>query len=220
LAAGIGGTRGEQDLSQAYSATVLDRQDQLASGDLQEEPGLGAAGGLGRTQRGRGCGHLRAGRQDEPDRVAGVFYRRRGGGDLPPLADPGGQSTVVQRAALGPGPRGGLLGGQVKAGLAVASRAALFRARVVRRQPAKNGLELAFERAQLGLLLVDLADPTNQIRPQAGLQGPALARWPRRNQVGDVLKVHPDALGPLDEGQLIQRGLIEQPIPVACPAGR
>ena len=73
---------------------------------------------------------------------------------------------------------------------------------------------------EFGLLLVDLADPPGHIRPQAGLQGLAFAGRPRRHQVGDVLQAHPDALGPLDEHDLVQRGLTEHPVAVVRPPGR
>jgi hypothetical protein len=76
------------------------------------------------------------------------------------------------------------------------------------------------ECAELGLLLVDLADPAGHIRPQAGLQGLAFAGRPGRHQVGDVLQAHPDALGPLDEHDLVQRGLAEHPVAVVRPPGR
>ena len=52
---------------------------------------------------------------------------------------------------------------------------------------------------------------------QPGLQRPALADWPRRDQAGDVFQAHPDALDLADERQLIQRGLIEHPVAVGCP---
>jgi len=42
---------------------------------------------------------------------------------------------------------------------------------------------------------------------------------PGRDQVGDVVQAHPDALGPADEGQLLQRGLIEDPVAVGGPPG-
>jgi hypothetical protein len=68
-------------------------------------------------------------------------------------------------------------------------------------------------------LPADLADPPGQECAQASLQGPALAGRPRRDQVGDVFQAHPDALGPADEGQLLQRGLGEDPVAVFGPLG-
>ena len=69
----------------------------LAGRDLQTEPGLGAALGLRGAQRGRGGDHLRAGRQDEPDRIGGALHRGCGGGQRPPLTDPG-RRRVATRA--------------------------------------------------------------------------------------------------------------------------
>ena len=60
--------------------------------------------GPSHAQRGHGGDHLGTGREGEPGGVAGVLHRRSGGsGHLPPLADPGSQRVVAQRAALGPG---------------------------------------------------------------------------------------------------------------------
>jgi hypothetical protein len=75
--------------------------------------------------------------------------------------------------------------------------------RIAGRQPVEHGLELPLEHAHLRCLLADLAYPSGQVRAQPGLQRPALADRPRRNQAGDVFQAHPDALGPADERQLI-----------------
>jgi hypothetical protein len=69
--------------------------------------------------------------------------------------------------------------------------------------PVEHGLELPLEPAHLGCLLADPAYPSGQVRAQSGLQRPALADRPGRDQVDDVFQAHPDALGAADERQLI-----------------
>jgi hypothetical protein len=85
------------------------------------------------------------------------------------------------------------------------------------RQPVEYGLELPLEHAHLRCLLADLAYSSGQVRAQPGLQRPALAGRPGRDQAGDVFQAHPDALGPANERQLIRRGLIEDPVAAGCP---
>jgi hypothetical protein len=96
----------------------------------------------------------------------------------------------------------------------------LFWAGVACRQAAEDRLDLALERVQRGPLPTDGADLPSQVHPHLGLQGLAAATWPHRHQGGNVFQAHPDGLGPLDERQLLQRGLIEYPVAVHCPPGR
>ena len=198
----------------------LDGEDHLAGGDLQQEPGLGAAGGLCQAQPRHGGDHAGVRGQGEPDRPVGMFHRGRCGGHLLPLADPGSERVGVQRAAPGLGAGSSVIGIKLKVGLAAASPSALFWAGVACRQTAQDRLELALERVQPRPLLTDGADLPGQVDPHLGLQGLAAAIWPHRHQPRDVLQAHPDGLGPLDERQLLQRGLIEYPVPVHCPPGR
>jgi hypothetical protein len=210
----------EQHLQQLIATGSLHGEDHLAGGDLQQEPGLRAASGLRQAQPGHGGDHAGVRGQGEPDRPAGAFYRGRCGGHLLPLADPGRERVGVQRAAPGLGAGSSPIGIKLKVGLAAASPSALFWAGVACGQTAKDCLELALERVQPRPLLTDGADLPGQVDPHLGLQGLAAATWPYRHQPGDVFQAHPDGLGPLDERQLLQRGLIEYPVPVHCPPGR
>jgi len=46
---------------------------------------------------------------------------------------------------------------------------------------------------------------------------PSWPSRPGRDEIGDFVQAHPDALGPADEGKLIERGFIEDPVAVGCP---